>query len=131
MSKNTVFDHPYDTSLSTGLRFLAELFEWTACAWAAAQVSPWLAILVLFILISLPTVFSTPGDKSQYIIATPGPLRALMEHLIHFIGVACVWIVWPTWLAIIASIIVLAAIVIGLPRTRWLLRGAPSDQDAK
>jgi len=129
MNKNSAFDHPYDTALSSGLRFLAELFEWAACAWAAAQVSPWLAILVLVILIGLPTVFSTPGDKNQYIVATPGPFRVLLELAVHAVGVACVWVVWPVWLAIIVSIIVLVAILIGLPRTRWLLLGAPGDLD--
>ncbi len=131
MSKNAAFDHPYDTPLTSGLRFLAELIEWTAYAWIASQVSIWLAILVLIVLIGLPTVFSTPGDKKQYIVATPGPLRGLLEHAIHLIGVICVWIIWPTWMAFIASIIVIAAVLIGLPRTRWLFRGAPGTLEEK
>ncbi len=129
MERESAFDHPYDTPLRSGLRFLAEIIEWIACTAAAAQVSFWLPIPVLVILIGLPTVFSTPGDKKQTIVATPGALRVLLEHAIHLVGVACVWAVWPAWLAVGATLVIIAAVVVGLPRTRWLLNGAPSNSE--
>ena len=129
MSNQSGFDHPLDTPLSGGLRFLAELIAWTAGAWAAATVSIWLAIPALVILVGLPAIFSTPGDKKQVIVATPGPLRVLLEFALHVVAIVCVWAVWPTWLAVASSIVVVAAIVVGLPRTRWLLSGAPSPDN--
>lgn len=126
MTEKPAFDHPYDTPLSGGLRFLVELIAWVACPWAAAQVSIWLAIPVLIILVGLPAVFSTPGDKRQIVVATPGPLRVLIEVALHVAAVICVWLVWPAWLAIVSTLVVLAAVAYGIPRTRWLLQGAPS-----
>ncbi|MCH2517401.1 MAG: hypothetical protein MK210_04245 [Dehalococcoidia bacterium] len=93
--------------------------------WVAAQLSVWLIFPALLILTGLPLVFSTPGDKKQIIVATPGPLRVLLEIALHLVAVAGAWMVWPGWIACCATIIVLAAIVAGLPRTKWLLGGAP------
>jgi hypothetical protein len=126
MSKESAFDHPFDTPLTAGLRFLAELIAWLAGAWAAAQVSFWLAIPVLVLLVGLPAVFSTPGDKKQVVVATPGPARALLEFGLYSVAVVCVWATWPIWLAIISTVVVFAAVVFGLPRIWWLFRGAPS-----
>ena len=120
------FHHPLDTPLSSGLRFLAEIIAWVSCTWAAVQQSVWLAIPVVVILVGLPSVFSTPGDKKQIVVATPGPVRILLEFVLYAVGVACAWVVWPTWLAVVATVIVLAAVAVGIPRTKWLLRGAPS-----
>ena len=120
------FHHPFDTPLSSGLRFLAEIIAWVSCTWAAVQQSVWLAIPVVVILVGLPSVFSTPGDKKQIVVATPGPVRILLEFVLYAVGVACAWVVWPTWLAVVATVIVLAAVAVGIPRTKWLLRGAPS-----
>jgi len=125
MSKQNAFDHPFDTPLSSGLRFLVELIAWVAGPWAANRESIWLAIPVLALLVGLPSVFSTPGDKRQVIVATPGPLRVPLELVLHVVAVACAWVVWPAWLAAIATLVVIAAAVAGIPRTRWLLRGAP------
>ena len=79
--------------------------------WVAAQLSVWLIFPALLILIGLPSVFSTLGDKKQIIVATPGPLRVLLEIALHFVAVAGAWMVWPGWIACCATIIVLAAIV--------------------
>ena len=125
MSKQNAFDHPFDTPLSAGLRFLVELIAWIAGPWAAGRESIWLAIPVLVVLVGLPSVFSTPGDKRQIIVATPGPLRVLLELVLHVVAVAAAWIAWPAWLAVIVTVVVAANVVLGMPRTRWLLRGAP------
>ena len=129
MSDQSGFDHPFDTPLSGGLRFLAELIAWAAGAWAAATISTWLAIPALLVLVGLPAIFSTPGDKKQIIVATPGPLRVLLELALHAVALICVWAVWPTWLAVASTVVVVAAIVVGLQRTRWLLGGAPNPHN--
>jgi hypothetical protein len=122
------FEHPYDTPLSSALRFAVELIAWVAGTWAAAQWSIWLAVPALLVLVGLPSVFSTPGDKSQVVVATPGPVRVLLELALYAVAVAGAWAVWPTWLAIVATLIVIASLIVGLPRTRWLLRGAPRPE---
>ena len=127
MGKQSAFDHPFDTPLTSGLRFIAEIIAWVSGPWAAAQLSIWLTIPALVILIGLPSVFSTPGDKRQVVVATPGPLRALLEFVLHAVAVAGAWIVWPAWLAVIATVCVVAALAFGIPRTRWLLRGGPIE----
>ena len=93
--------------------------------WVAAQLSVWLILPALLFLIGLPSVFSTLVDKKQIIVATPGPLRVLLEIVLHLVAVAGAWMVWPGWIACCATIIVLAAIVVGIPRTKWLLGGVP------
>ena len=95
--------------------------------WAAAQLSIWLAIRTQVILIGLPSVFSTLGDKKQALVATPGPLRVLLERALHGVAVASAWIVWPAWLAVVVTVCVVAALAVGIPRTKWLLRSAPME----
>ena len=92
------------------------------------QQSLWLVVPVSVVLIGLPAIFSTRGDKRQVVVATPGPLRVLLELGLHVVAVAAAWVVWPVWLAIVATVVVAAAIATGIPRTRWLLRGAPGAQ---
>ena len=125
MGRQSAFDHPFDTPLTSGLRFLVEIIAWVSGPWAAAQQSIWLAVPVLVVLIGLPSVFSTPGDKRNVIVATPGPLRVLLELALHAVAVAGSWVVWPAWLAVAATLTVIAALAVGIRRTRWLLRGAP------
>ena len=126
MSRRLAFDHPYDTPLTSTLRFLTELIAWVGGPWAVAQFSVWLVAPTLVILVALPAIFSTPGDKRQVVVATAGWLRVPLELGLHVVAVAAAWIVWPIWIAIPATLIVIAAIGAGLPRTRWLLRGAPN-----
>ena len=119
------FSHPHDTPVSSGLRFAVEVIAWIAAPWAVAQEAWWLAIPVLVVLVGLPAVFSTPGDKRQVIVATPGPPRVAIEMLLHAAAIAGAWLVWPAWAAAIATVIVLAALATGTARLRWLLGGAP------
>ena len=128
MSRTSVFDHPLDTPLTSGLRFLAEVIAWVAGPWAAAQQSLWLVVPVSVVLVGLPAIFSTRGDKRQVVVATPGPLRVLLELGLHVVAVAAAWVVWPVWLAIVATVVVAAAIATGIPRTLWLLRGTLGAQ---
>jgi hypothetical protein len=117
--------HPYDTPLSAGLRFLVEVIAWVAGPWAAARLTLWLALPTAIILVGTPAIFSAKGDKKQVLVPTPGPVRVAIELLLHAVAVAGPWIVWPAPFALLATLVVAAALITGLPRLRWLLRGAP------
>ena len=119
------FDHPHDTPLSSMLRFGTEVVAWIAGPWAATLVSPWLAVPVLVILIGLPSIFSTNGDKRTIIVNTPGPLRVLIELLQYAVAASAPWLVWSTPAATFATGIALTSLALGTPRLGWLLRGAP------
>lgn len=122
MTEQSEFKHPFDTPLSGGLRFAAELVAWVAGPWAVADVSVLLAVPAAVILMGLPAIFSTRGDKRQVIIATPGPLRVFLEFALHGVGVAGAWLVWPPWLALVVTVVVIAALITGSPRLKWLLQ---------
>ena len=104
-----------------------EVIAWVAGPWAAGRVALWLAIPALVLLVGLPSVFSTSGDKRQVVVPTPGPLRAALELLLHVIAIVAPWFVWPPVVAVVTTLIVAAALVTGVPRMRWLLRGAPPN----
>lgn len=78
--------------------------------------------LLLFL---LPALFNTPGDKKSTVIATPGFARIGIEALLLVAAVYSAWCVWPVWLAVAVSVAGALMIVFGIPRYRWLLRGAP------
>jgi hypothetical protein len=119
---------PFDTPLSSGLRFAVEIIAWVAGPWAAIALTDgwWAAVPTLAILVAVPGVFSTPGDKRNVVVATPGPIRVLIELGLSAAAVAGAWIAWPTWAGVAATVIVLAALVAGIPRAKWLVAGAPS-----
>lgn len=119
---------PYDTAASGALRFVMEIVAWVAGPWAAAELSGsgWMAIPALAVLLALPALFNTPGDKKQIPIRTPGPIRMVIEFFLIAVAVAAAWIVWPEWAGYAVSATALAAIVTGMRRYRWLARGAPA-----
>lgn len=123
------FDNPYDNPLSASSRFAVEIIAWVAGPWVAASISPWLVIPAIAILIGLPAIFSTVGDKRKIVVATPGPVRVAIELLLYIVAIAAPWTVWPLWLAVLTTAIALIAFVSGLRRTRRLLKGAPSITD--
>ncbi len=102
-----------------------EVIAWVSGPWAVAQISIWFIFPALILLIGLPSVFSTTGDKRQIVVATPGPLRVLLEIVLHLVAAAGPWVIWPAWIASISTLFVVAALVMGFPRIKWLLRGAP------
>ena len=127
MTVGSDFKHPFDTPVSSGFRFLTELIAWVAGPWAASAVSAWLIVPVLVVLVGLPSIFSTPGDKKQIVVATPGPVRLLIEGLQYAVAAVAPWLVWPAWAAVICSMVVIVAIALGLSRMAWLVRGAPAS----
>ena len=118
------FRHPYDTLVSSSLRFLSELIAWVAGPWAVALFSTWLVLPVLALLVTLPAVFSTRNDKHTIVISTPGPVRVVLELLLYAVAVVAPWFVWPAAVSAIAVGIVVASLGMGVPRMMWLVRGA-------
>ena len=118
--------HPYDTPLSAGLRFGVELIAWVAGPWLAYSWSVWALFPALLVLVALPGIFSTPGDKNHVVVPTSGPIRILIELLLYAVAAVAPWFVWPEWLAIASGAIVGLSLVFGFPRFVWLARGAPA-----
>ncbi len=118
---------PYDTYLSSGTRFLIELTAWIAGPWAAGDLAgPWAAILTLVVLLALPSLFNTPGDKrTTGGVATPGPIRIAIEMVLLAAALWGAWTVWPSWLAVAVTVVGVVMLVSGVPRYRWLAAGAP------
>lgn len=123
---------PYDTFASSGFRFLIEVAAWVGGPWAAIDVAGawWAAVPTAVVLLALPALFNTPGDKKTTPIATPGPIRIAIEALLLAAAVYGAWRVWPSWLAIAVSLAGGLMVAFGIPRYRWLLRGAPPQQDS-
>ena len=123
---------PYDTALSSGLRFAIEIVAWVAGPWAAGELtgSGWAIVPALVVLIGLPALFNTPGDKKTTGIPTPGPVRILIEMLLLVAAIAGAWIVWPVWAATLVSVIGLAMVITGRHRYQWLATGAPAVASA-
>ncbi|SDK34496.1 hypothetical protein [Nonomuraea jiangxiensis] len=114
-----------DDRISAGFRFAAELVAWVATPWALAPHSVPLAVLSVVVLIGLPTVFATPGDKRNVIIAVPGAVTILLVLLQLVAAVAAAWAAWNPYVAVLVSVLAVVAVVLELPRWRWLasLRG--------
>ena len=129
MPKNNRKKHPFDTPLSAALRFGTELIAWIAGPWAAGTVHGWLIIPALVLLVGLPSIFSTPGDKNVIVVPTPGPVRVLIEFVLYSVALAAPWLVWPQPVAIATSLVVVASVAAGIPRIAWLLKGAPDEWD--
>ena len=120
--------HPHDTVVSGGLRFLSELIAWVAGPWAVALISTWLIIPTLVILVGLPAVFSTRNDKHQVVVPTPGIIRVGIELLLYSVAAIAPWYVWPDVASGLATGIVVASLVAGIPRFLWLMKGAPLEK---
>ncbi|GJF28580.1 hypothetical protein KNE206_12800 [Kitasatospora sp. NE20-6] len=102
------------------LRFLTELVAWVAVPWALAGVSLWLSAAALVLLIGLPTVFATPGDKTQVVVAVPGAATVGLVLLQLVAAVAGAWAAWPAWAAVPATALAAACLVAEQPRWRRL-----------
>ena len=75
-------DSPNRTNAASGLRFLTELIGWTATPWALHRVDWAVAITALVLLIGLPAVVGTPGDRPfDPPVAIPGAAMLLLVLL--------------------------------------------------
>ncbi|MFI8534498.1 hypothetical protein ACIGMX_30145 [Streptomyces aquilus] len=112
-----------DDRRASALRFATELVAWVAAPWALASYSWALAVLAVVVLIGLPTVFATPGDKAQVIVPVPGAVTILLVLLQLLAAVVAAWWAWPVWAAVPVSVLAAATLVTEQPRWRWLLTG--------
>ena len=115
-------ERPDDRRASV-LRFATELVAWVATPWALWPHSWPLAVLAVLVLIGLPTVFSTPGDKAHVIVPVPGPVTVLLVLLQLAAAVVSAWWVWPVWAAVPVSLLAAATVVTERRRRQWLLAG--------
>ncbi|MEU6376361.1 hypothetical protein [Streptomyces sp. NPDC046909] len=113
-----------DDRLASSLRFPTELVAWVATPWALSGYSWVLAVLSVVVLIGLPTVFTTPGDKPHGVVAVPGVVTILLVLLQIVAAVVSAWWAWPVWAAVPVSLLAAATLVTEQPRWRWLLSGA-------
>ena len=91
-----------------------------ATPWALWGWSVWAAIASVVVLIGLPTVFSTPGDKANVIVPVPGIGTILLTLLQFVAAVVAAAFAWPTWAAVLVAVLVVAAAATQLARWRWL-----------
>lgn len=118
----------HDTALSASSRFLVEVAAWVGVPWAAFELTLrwWVAVAVGLIVLTLPAVFSTPGDKHQIVVATPGPIRVGIEIILDVVAVWGAWVAWGTSLALGVMVVVAVSVLSGRVRIGWLLAGAPT-----
>ncbi len=103
------------------LRFSTELIAWIATPWALADTSVMLAIAAVVLLIGLPTLFATPGDKNQTIVAVPGTITIGLVVLQLSAALISTWVAWPPSLAILVTALTVVTVLAEVPRWRWLL----------
>ncbi|TDW89363.1 hypothetical protein EV137_3157 [Kribbella pratensis] len=115
-----------DSRLASVLRFATELIAWVGTPWAIAPHSVLLAIVSVVVLIGLPTVFQTRGDKPHVVVPVPGFVTVLLVLLQLVAAVVAAWFAWPTAVALVVSVLAAGCVVTEQPRWRWLLsRQAP------
>lgn len=110
---------PGHDNIRGGVRFTAELVALVATPWALWQYSILLAIASIVVLIGLPAVFSTPGDRpgGDGPVAVPGAVTILIV-LIHLsAATVAAWAIWPWWAAVV--VIALCGAVLVTEQTRW------------
>ena len=101
------------------LRFLTELIAWVAVPWALWPHSAVLAIVSVLVLVGLPAVFGTPGDRpgGDALVAVPGTVTILLVLIQLVAATTAAWALWPWWAA--AAVTVLCLIVPVTERPRW------------
>jgi hypothetical protein len=121
-----------DDRIASVLRFASELVAWVATPWALSEYS-WLpAVLAVVVLIGLPTVFSTPGDKNQVIVPVPGAVTILLVMLQLVAAVVSAWLAWPVPAAALVSVLVATTLVTERRRWRWLIsRGSKGSRGSR
>lgn len=105
------------------IRFAAELIAMVATGWALWPVSIPLAIAAVVVLIGLPAVFSTPGDRpgGGGPVAVPGVVTILFVVIDLVAATAAAWAIWPWWLAIAVTVLCVVVIVTEQPRWKALI----------
>ena len=109
-----------------GLRFTAELIAWVGSAWALWPHSIPLAIGAVVLLIGLPAVFTTPGDRpgGNGPVAVPGIVTILILVIQLVAATMAAWTLWPGWIAAAVTALCLLVPITDQPRWRALTRTA-------
>jgi hypothetical protein len=109
--------------LRGGVRVAAEVTAWVCTPWALWSHSIPLAIGAVLLLIGLPAVFSTPGDRpgGDAPVAVPGIVTILLVVLQLVAAAASAWELWGTWIAATVTVLCLVVPFTELPRWRALL----------
>ena len=111
---------PQRPGVASALRFATEIVAWVAAPWALAGHSVPLAVGADVLLIGLPTIFSTPGDKKTVLVAVPGYVTiGLVVLQMAAAGIAS-WAAWPLPVAVAVWALVAVTAVAELPRWRRL-----------
>ncbi|WP_333767273.1 hypothetical protein [Streptomyces sp. IBSBF 2435] len=106
-----------------GMRFAGEVAAWVCTPWALWPYSVTLAICAVLLLIGLPAVFSTPGDRpgGDAPVAVPGIVTILLVVLQLVAAAASAWALRATWIAATVTVLCLVVPFAELPRWRVLL----------
>ncbi|SEM15581.1 hypothetical protein [Streptacidiphilus jiangxiensis] len=107
----------YATALRAGL----ELVGWIGLPIALWDHSVLAAIGVDVLLIGVPAIFQTPGDKPGTNIAVPGWVTIVMVLAELGGGVAAAWLLFWPWLAVVVTGLAVLTCFTELPRWRRLL----------
>ncbi|GAA4226045.1 hypothetical protein GCM10023075_25380 [Streptosporangium album] len=109
-----------DSRPASILRFSTELVAWVATPWALWSFSVPVALLSVVVLIGLPTVFTTPGDKAHGMIPVPGTATIALVLMQLVAAVVSSWAAWLTPIAVAVSVLAAACVITEIPRWRWL-----------
>jgi hypothetical protein len=111
----------YATALRAGL----ELVGWIGLPIALWHHSILAAVGVDVLLIGVPAVLQTPGDKPGTVVAVPGWVTVLMVLGELAGAVAAAWLLFWTWAAVTVTVLALVTCVTELPRWKRLLARTP------
>lgn len=116
-------EQPGHNDARGALRFLSELIAWVAAPWALWPHSPALAIGAVALLIGLPAVFSTPGDRpgGGVLVPVPGTVTIFLVLIQLAAATAAAWVIWPWWAATTVTTLCLIVPVTEQPRWRRLV----------
>jgi hypothetical protein len=107
----------YATALRAGL----ELVGWIGLPIALWPHSILAAIAAPVLLIGVPAIFQTPGDKPGTNVAVPGWVTILMVVAELGGAVAAAWLLFWTWAAVLVTVLALLTCVTEIPRWKLLL----------
>lgn len=118
----TTHNRPGHNDARGALRFLTELIAWVAVPWALWPHSRALAVGAVMLLIGLPAVFSTPGDRpgGDMPIPVPGIVTVLLVLIQLVAATAAAWVIWPWWAVTAVTALCLIVPVTEQPRWRRL-----------
>jgi hypothetical protein len=82
---------------------------------------------VLAILVVLPGVFSTTGDKRHVVVAVSGRIPLLIELILAIVAIYSVFLVWTYIGGAVVAVVSLVMFISGASRTGWLISNEPPD----